>query len=211
MLDALAAARASGVKVIFVKVGFRDGYPEIGEETRVLFRGKGGRAGSAAHRRGLLEEFVPQDGEPVIDKQAPRFSAFAGSGLELVLRAHDIRDLVLAGVSTGGVVLSTLRQAFDMAYRMTVLSDGCFDPDAEVHDVLMRKIFPRQAKVVSGYRVGGWPGIERMTWSTVRLQAGSPRPGRGSARASWSPRDPARGTADGVLFTHWRVLAERQG
>ena len=146
-LDALAAARASGVKVIFVKVGFRDGYPEIGEETPVFSGAKAAGRFSGASSR-LLEEFVPQDGEPVIDKR--RFSAFAGSGLELVLRAHDIRDLVLAGVSTGGVVLSTLRHAFDMAYRMTVLSDGCFDPDAEVHDVLMRKIFPRQARVVSG-------------------------------------------------------------
>ncbi len=55
---------------------------------------------------------------------------------------------VLTGISTSGVVLSTLRQAADLDYQLTVLADACADLDPEVHRVLMEKVFPRQATVV---------------------------------------------------------------
>jgi len=70
-----------------------------------------------------------------------------------VLRAGSIDHLVLAGIATSGVVLSTLRQAADLDYRLTVLADGCLDADPEVHRVLTEKLFPRQADVVS---VASW-------------------------------------------------------
>ena len=56
---------------------------------------------------------------------------------------------MLAGIATSGVVLSTLRQAADPDYRLTVLADGCLDADPEVHRVLTEKVFPRQADVIS--------------------------------------------------------------
>ena len=58
-----------------------------------------------------------------------------------------IGTLVLTGIATSGVVLSTLRQAADLDYRLVVLSDGCLDADPEVHRVLTEKVFPRQAEV----------------------------------------------------------------
>jgi nicotinamidase-related amidase len=45
-------------------------------------------------------------------------------------------------------ILSTLREAADLDYVLTVLRDGCIDRDEEVHRVLMDKVFPRQASVV---------------------------------------------------------------
>jgi nicotinamidase-related amidase len=75
-------------------------------------------------------------------------SAFAGSDLQLVLRSLGVDSLVLTGVATSGVVLSTLREAADLDYFLTVLRDGCLDRDDEVHRVLMDKVFPRQASVV---------------------------------------------------------------
>ena len=78
-----------------------------------------------------------------------RVSAFAGSDLDVLLRAGGIRSLVLAGIATSGVVLSTLREAADKDYRITVLSDLCADTDAEVHNVLITKVFPRQSDVIS--------------------------------------------------------------
>jgi nicotinamidase-related amidase len=74
-------------------------------------------------------------------------SAFAGSDLDVVLRSQKIDSLVLTGIATSGVVLSTLRQAADLDFRLTVLRDGCEDADPEVHRVLMDKLFPRQAAV----------------------------------------------------------------
>jgi nicotinamidase-related amidase len=47
------------------------------------------------------------------------------------------------------VWMSTLRQAADLDYRLTVLADGCLDADPEVHRVLLEKFFPRQAEVTT--------------------------------------------------------------
>ena len=92
-------------------------------------------------------EVAPVSGEIVVIKR--RVSAFTGSDLEVVLRAFGIQHIVLAGVATSGVVLSTVREAADKDYRITVLSDCCADADEEVQRVLTTKIFPRQADVLT--------------------------------------------------------------
>jgi nicotinamidase-related amidase len=88
-----------------------------------------------------------QPGDIVVTKR--RVGAFIGSELEVVLRAQNIDHLVLSGIATSGVVLSTLRAAADMDYPLTVLSDCCADGDHEVHRVLLTKVFPRQADVLT--------------------------------------------------------------
>ena len=90
---------------------------------------------------------APAPGDVVVAKR--RVSAFAGSDLGVVLRAGDIDTLVLTGIATSGVVLSTLRQAADLDYRLVVLADACLDGDQEVHRVLTEKVFPRQADVLT--------------------------------------------------------------
>jgi nicotinamidase-related amidase len=67
----------------------------------------------------------------------------------VLLRGAGADTLVLAGIATSGVVLSTLRQAADLDYGLTVLSDACADPDPEVHRVLIEKVFPKQAQVTT--------------------------------------------------------------
>lgn len=56
---------------------------------------------------------------------------------------------ILAGISTSGVVLSTVRDAADRDYRLYVLEDATADPDVEIHAALTTKVFPRQADVIS--------------------------------------------------------------
>jgi len=53
------------------------------------------------------------------------------------------------GISTSGCVLSAVRWAADINYKLIVLADCCADPDGEVHRVLMEKLFPRQASVIN--------------------------------------------------------------
>jgi nicotinamidase-related amidase len=95
----------------------------------------------------VVAELAPRPGETVVVKR--RVSAFTGSDLEVVLRAAEVDHLVLAGIATSGVVLSTLREAADRDYRLTVLGDACVDADPEVHRVLTEKVFPRQADVIT--------------------------------------------------------------
>jgi nicotinamidase-related amidase len=96
---------------------------------------------------GLHAGLSPQPGDVVLTKR--RVSAFADSDLDVVLRAAGIEALVLAGTATSGWVLSTLRQAADLDFSLTVLSDGCIDDDDEVHRVLCEKVFPAQADVLT--------------------------------------------------------------
>jgi nicotinamidase-related amidase len=144
---ALAAARKAGLAVIHVVIGFRPGYPEVSPRNKMFGgltasgRFQPGTEGAAVHAA-----VAPLPGELVATKH--RVSAFAGSDLEMLLRAGGIDSLVLAGIATSGVVLSTLRQAADLDFRLTVLKDACLDADPAVHACLVDKVFPRQAEVV---------------------------------------------------------------
>jgi nicotinamidase-related amidase len=151
-LDRLAgvidAARRSSIPVIYVVVRFRDGYPEASPRNRSFSRIKGtGRLLQSDPSSEIDPAVAPAGGEVVVTKK--RVSAFAGSDLEMLLRSQGIEELILTGIATSGVVLSTLRAAADMDYGLTVIADCCGDADDEVHRVLTTKVFPRQAEVVS--------------------------------------------------------------
>ena len=140
----------AGIPVVYVVVQFRKGYPEISARNRSFAASRGSRGrhgGGRAPPPAIHPAVAPQDGEIVVTKR--RVGAFSGSDLDVVLRALQVDGLVLAGISTSGVVLSTLRVAADMDFRCTVLSDCCADGDQEVHRVLTTKVFPRQAAVLT--------------------------------------------------------------
>ncbi|MDH6119056.1 nicotinamidase-related amidase [Kitasatospora sp. GAS204A] len=147
LAGAVEAARAAGIPVIYVVVGFRAGHPEISPRNKTFgaLRLSGAFTDTDPGTQ-VSDEVAPKDGEPVVTKK--RVSAFAGSDLALVLRAGGIEHLVLTGIATSGVVLSTLREAADLDFGLTVLADGCLDADPEVHRVLTEKVFPRQAEVL---------------------------------------------------------------
>lgn len=143
---ALDAAHAATLPVIYVVVGFRPGYPEISSRNK-SFASISQRSSSAPmFSTDIHPAIAPLPTDIIVTKH--RVSAFSGSDLEMVLRAQDISHLVLCGIATSGVVLSTLREAADKDYQLTVLADCCFDSDEEVQRVLLTKVFPRQADVV---------------------------------------------------------------
>ncbi|KAI0134870.1 Isochorismatase hydrolase [Daldinia grandis] len=67
-------------------------------------------------------------------------SALRSTGLDEFLRRRGIKSLVLAGLSTSGCVMRTAVAATDAEYVTTVISDGCADPDENVHDIMINKI-----------------------------------------------------------------------
>jgi len=145
---AIAAARANNIPVIYAVVGFRNGMPEVGPANKTFFAFKERLAGVDMNEFVKIHpDLAPTADEITVFKR--RVSSFTGSDLEVVLRAQGIRHIVLSGIATSGVVLSTLREAADKDFQITVLSDCCADGDEEVHRVLVTKIFPRQANVVT--------------------------------------------------------------
>ncbi|MBC9933141.1 cysteine hydrolase family protein [Chitinophaga qingshengii] len=143
---AIKHARETGIPVIYCVAAFRKGYPEIHPDHK-SFRTLPSRLPDAVIEQmmKIVPPLAPANEEVVVVKK--RYSAFTGSDLEVVLRSNGIRHLVLAGVITSGVVLSTLTEAADKDYRLTVLSDGCMDRDQEVHQILVERVFPKVADV----------------------------------------------------------------
>ncbi|HXE33098.1 MAG TPA: isochorismatase family cysteine hydrolase [Verrucomicrobiae bacterium] len=146
----LARARRLGMCVIHIQVGFRPGMPEASARN-LLF---GAIKNSSRHQKlfegqlaAIHPGLAPQKDDIFITKH--RVSAFRGTDLELILRAKDIDTLVLFGIATSGVVLSTLLEASDLDYRLVVIKDCCVDGDAELHNNLMDKVFARRATLAT--------------------------------------------------------------
>lgn len=143
-------ARATGMTIIHIQVGFRPGLPEISSRNALF-----GAIKSSEQHQQLFREplgaipavIAPKESEIVITKH--RISAFTGTDLAMILRANDIDTLVLYGVSTSGVVLSTLLDAADADYRLAVIGDCCADLDSQLHDCLIERFFPSRGSVFS--------------------------------------------------------------
>jgi nicotinamidase-related amidase len=146
--QAATAARAASVPVIYVRIAFRAGHPDV-SPSNALFAPLVEMMDftETIPATQIHEAVAPQDGDIHVLKR--RISSFSGSDLDVVLRSLRVNKIVLGGVATSGVVLSTVRQAADLDFEIVVLSDGCADGDPEVHRVLTEKVFPAQATVTT--------------------------------------------------------------
>jgi nicotinamidase-related amidase len=129
---AIAAARAAGAKVGYVRVGFSPDYREAPANSPIFSgaRKNGifqlGTKGTAVH-----PAIAPQPGDFDIVKH--RVSPFYGTALEPILRASAIERIVMCGVSTNGVVQSGAREAHDRDYEVVILEDCCAGVTADEH------------------------------------------------------------------------------
>jgi nicotinamidase-related amidase len=146
----LQASRARGLTVLHVQVGFRPGLPEVNPRNQLF----GAIKNSIQHQQifegsaGAIHPAVAPQGDDIVVVKH-RVNAFTGTDLGMILRAREIDTLVLFGIATSGVVLSTLLHASDSDYRLIVIQDCCADQDAEVHACLLERLFPRRAAVVN--------------------------------------------------------------
>jgi nicotinamidase-related amidase len=146
--EAIARIRDHGGTVGYVRVGFADGQAPSGTMGRRIGREAAlttFHADSPATQ--IHDEIAPQNGDIVVRKT--RVGPFGTTDLHEQLQAKGVDTLILAGISTSGVVLSAVRDAADRDYRLIVLSDLCADPEADVHAFLTERIFPRQADVIT--------------------------------------------------------------
>jgi nicotinamidase-related amidase len=141
---ALALARDAGVTVGYVRVAFAedDVVPEHSpfHDRKALFP-------ADAEATQIHPRLAPRDGDIVVRKV--RVGAFSTTDLDTQLRSRGIDTLVLAGISTSGVTLSTVRDGADRDYRIAVLSDATADFDPDIHTFLIERIFPRQAEILT--------------------------------------------------------------
>ena len=146
----LKAARKRQMTIIHVVVGFRPGLPEVSSRNSLF----GAIKNSPRHQQlfqgplGAIHSAVAPEGEEVVVTKH-RVGAFAGTDLEMILRAKEVDTLILMGIATSGVVLSTHYHASDQDYRMLVVKDCCTDMDPAVHNCLVGSVFPAYATIVT--------------------------------------------------------------
>lgn len=154
--EAIATVRRRGGQIGYVRVAFEDAdYDAVPAHsrmaTRVAAAGRGFHTDSPT--TAIHDRVAPEPGDIIVRKT--RVGAFSTTDLDQQLRDGGIITLILAGVSTSGVVLSTVRDAADRDYQIFVLADACADPDPAVHTFLTEKIFPRQAEVITSAELEG--------------------------------------------------------
>ncbi len=147
--DAIEIVRRHGGQIGYVRVAFEDAdYDAIPATSAMAQAAAAGRAFHADSPTTAIDERVaPKAGDIVVRKT--RVGAFSTTDLDEQLRDRAVTTLILAGISTSGVVLSTVRDAADRDYRLLVLADASADPRPGVHEFLTTKIFPRQAHVLT--------------------------------------------------------------
>ena len=153
----LTCARNLNATVIHVKVGFRPGFPEVSDRNR-LFSSLTKNPDYAKMLNTELLNLHPaleaRPEEPVVAKS--RISAFEGTDLKMLLRSKDIDTLVLFGIITSGVVLSTALEAMDQDYRVLIVRDCCADSDHELHACLLDRLLAKRTDVVTTAQVVQW-------------------------------------------------------
>jgi ureidoacrylate peracid hydrolase len=138
----IATARRSGIHVIYLKMEFRPGLSDLGNDEsanalRHRFFGVGecmvapdGSEGRFLVRgtwnTEIVDELKPEPGDVVVSKH--RFSGFFGTDLEIILKTLGVRNLVFTGCTTSVCVESTLRDAFFRDYRCVLLEDCTAEP-----------------------------------------------------------------------------------
>ncbi|MBB5625785.1 nicotinamidase-related amidase [Sphaerisporangium krabiense] len=145
---AIADMRAHGATIAHVRVGFTEAdWTAIPPANKTFsFFGRQRLLHHADPATDFHPRLVPEPGDITVRKT--RYGALSTTDLDQRLRSRGITTLVLAGLTTSGVVLSTVTDAADRDYQLYVLSDGVTDPAPQAHQTLMTTVFPRLAHII---------------------------------------------------------------
>jgi ureidoacrylate peracid hydrolase len=139
----LDAARQTGIKVVYLKMGFGPDHSDMGPQDapnrarHLDMQAKGKSAAVSAGRSGqvlvrgewgteIVEALTPEPGDAIVEKH--RFSGFFETRLDEILKAWSIRHLIFTGCTTSICVESTIRDAFFRDYLPVLLADCASEP-----------------------------------------------------------------------------------
>ena len=154
----LAAARAAGVKIVYLQMTYRADLSDAGgpsspnyhkELGMIMMRDRPELAGTLITENTwdwqIVDELSPQPGDHVVTKS--RYSGFWGTNLDSYLRSENMRYLLFTGVATNVCVESTARDAFFSEYWPILVEDAMNHSGPD---------FNRQATLWNFEHVFGW-------------------------------------------------------
>jgi len=171
--ELIAAARAAGVPVVFVRTEHDPGNDSFAwvnrrlEEPRAEVPQRTTRTGSWGAE---FFRLAPLPGEPVVTKH--RYSAFAGTSLDLTLRTLGVSSVLVCGVATEVCVESTIRDGLFAEYLVTAVDDCCATYDAAAHAASLRAVATHFGVVTDSGRIAArWAQLPAGRDSVTRTSA----------------------------------------
>lgn len=136
--------RYHGLEVIHVRIQAltRDGRDRSKGHKRLELHAAPGSAEAC-----FLEEVAPVGDEIIINKTAS--GVFSSTNLHYVLKNLGIDSLFVTGVYTNECVETTVRDACDLGYVVTVVEDGCTTVTPELHEASLTTLRDRYARIVT--------------------------------------------------------------
>jgi nicotinamidase-related amidase len=141
----LASCRDHSVPVIYTAYGTNDeqvrDYPFM---VRHLYhmthaaRGKPETLRVGDHSWQIADEVAPVNGDLIVNKCT--MSSFCATTLEACLKNLNVRALIVCGGWTSACVETTVRDAVDQGYLITLVEDCCISADPNMHDATCRAV-----------------------------------------------------------------------
>lgn len=149
---ALHAARERGVPVIYALRRYAaDGSDVEAPRYRAWLRDRALSDACADPRSACVpREMEPQPGDRVLYK--PRYSAFFGTGLDVLLRRWGVGTVILAGTTTPNCVRSSCYDALSLDYNVVVLEDCTSSRSPEVQRANIDDMVCAGAQVIDSAR-----------------------------------------------------------
>lgn len=135
----LDGARAAGVTVVYTRVAWQPGFPDLVPNSPLLgIVAQSGCLVDGAPGAAIVAALAPRDGDVVVTHQ--RIGGFTASTLDVVLRAAGVDTVVFVGVATNASVEGTARAASDLGFRTVVVADACSAGSQAAHDASIESL-----------------------------------------------------------------------
>lgn len=131
----LSAFRSNGAQVIYLTIGCElPDYSDAPEHLKAFFKSTSNTRGNIEHE--IVKQLAPRSGEAVLNKTT--MGAFGSSGIDMLLKAKGLSELVLTGVSTNNCVGMTAMEAADRGYGVVLVSDATGTCSDEMQNVTLQ-------------------------------------------------------------------------
>lgn len=128
-----AACRAAGIEVMYTVI---ESLTLDGRDRSLDYKITGFNVPRGSWDAKVVDGIAPEADEIVIPKTSS--SVFISTNIDYVLRNLGVRQLIVSGMLTDQCVDSAVRDACDMGYLVTVVTDACVTHSAERHEASLR-------------------------------------------------------------------------
>jgi ureidoacrylate peracid hydrolase len=130
-----AACRAAGVEVTYTVI---ENLTQDGRDRSLDYRITGFNVPRGSWDARVLEEIAPANDEIVFPKSSS--NVFVSTNIDYILRNMGMRQLVISGFITDQCVSSAVRDACDLGYLVTLVTDACASYTPERHSQALSEL-----------------------------------------------------------------------